>query len=88
MFRLSFLASASLAESGEHLVGVVVGLAPAQRLVATRDSGKIRAEVLLHLHVRLLDPYTVVQHVNVVLLLAARIPAAAARNQIGVFLVP
>lgn len=86
MFRLSFLASASLAESRKHLVGVVVRLTNAQLLVATRDSGKIRAEILLHLNVRLLYSYTVVEHVYVVLLLATRIPAA--RDQIGVFLVP
>ena len=47
--------------------------------------GKIRAEILLHLHVRLLNSYTIVQHVYVILLLATWI--AAARDQLGVFLV-
>ena len=40
---------------------------------------------MLHLHVRLLNSYTVVQHVYVILLLATWI--AAARDQLGVFLV-
>ena len=40
---------------------------------------------MLHLHVRLLNSYTVVQHVYVILLLATWI--AAARDQLGVCLI-